>query len=67
LTSAYREKELLPLDELIDRLGMEGGGAVRVSLGAVSNFADVHAFVRFVRSFLDTVPDERGLRPRQRC
>src|SRR5262249_48694650 len=44
LTSAYREKELLPLDELIDRLGMEGGGAVRVSLGAVSNFADVHAF-----------------------
>jgi selenocysteine lyase/cysteine desulfurase len=67
LASAYRATEVLPLDELVARLGMEGGGAVRVSLGAASNFADVHACVQFVRSFLDTVPDERNLPARQRC
>jgi len=31
----------------------KGSGAVRVSLGMVSNLADVEAFVEFARSFLD--------------
>jgi selenocysteine lyase/cysteine desulfurase len=30
-----------------------GAGAVRVSLGLVSNFADAHAFVEFAKSYLD--------------
>jgi selenocysteine lyase/cysteine desulfurase len=32
----------------------KASGAVRVSLGLVSNFADVDSFVRFAESFLDT-------------
>ena len=67
LVNVYKEPELLPLDLLVARLGMEGGGAVRVSLGAVSNVADVRACVQFVQSFLDTVPDESNLPPRQHC
>jgi selenocysteine lyase/cysteine desulfurase len=67
LATAYRGTDRLSLDELVARLGVEGGGAVRVSLGTVSSFADVRAFVRFAESFLDTVPDERNLPLRQRC
>jgi selenocysteine lyase/cysteine desulfurase len=67
LTTAYHEVEPLPLDELVARLGVEGGGAVRISLGAVSSFTDVQAFVGLARSFLDTVPDERNLPRRERC
>ena len=31
----------------------KSSGAVRISLGLVSNFADVHAFLRFASAFLE--------------
>jgi selenocysteine lyase/cysteine desulfurase len=67
VATVYGEPAPLPIDELVARLGMEGGGAVRVSFGAVSNFADARSCVRFLRSFIDTVPDERNLPPRTHC
>src|SRR5262249_12344604 len=41
------------LDDYLERMGMPTGGAVRVSLGLVTNFADVHRFVEFAGSFRD--------------
>ena len=31
----------------------KSSGAVRISLGLVSNFADAHAFLRFASEFLE--------------
>ena len=59
------------LDDYIRVVGMPTGGAVRVSLGLVSNFADVHRFVCFAREFLDQCRREdeqvRGLPGAQLC
>jgi hypothetical protein len=46
---------------------MPTGGAVRVSLGIATNFADVYRFMRFATEFLDVsaVPDD--LPPRLGC
>ncbi len=38
---------------LTARTGVTVTGAIRVSLGLVSNFADVYHFVRFLRTFVD--------------
>lgn len=54
-------------DQFLADLGMRSGGAVRVSLGLVTNFADVYRFVRFARTFLDTFPTEHELPPRLHC
>jgi len=40
-------------DEFRRCIDDKSSGAVRVSLGLVSNFADVHAFVAFARQFLE--------------
>jgi selenocysteine lyase/cysteine desulfurase len=58
----------LSLDEYLAALGLPSGGAVRVSLGLVSNLADVEAFVDFVaETYRDRWPDYTGLSPRLRC
>jgi len=55
------------LDDYIRRIGMPTGGAVRVSLGLVSNRADIERFLVFARDFQDlaSVPDD--LPPRLAC
>jgi molybdenum cofactor sulfurtransferase len=55
------------LDEYIAALGMQSAGAIRVSLGLVSNLADVHHLVQFVQSFQDTSPGRQDLPPRRQC
>jgi selenocysteine lyase/cysteine desulfurase len=58
----------LSLDDYLTALGLPSGGAVRVSLGLVSNLADVEAFLRFVtETYLDRHPDYTGLGPRLSC
>jgi len=37
----------------IVRIDHKSSGAVRVSVGLVSNFSDVYRFVEFARSFVD--------------
>jgi len=54
-------------DQFLADLGMQSGGAVRVSLGLVTNFADVYRLTQFVQTFLDTVPTESNLSPRLHC
>ena len=54
-------------DQFLADLGMQSGGAVRVSLGLVTNFADVYWLVQFARTFLDTFPGESDLPSRLHC
>ena len=57
----------LSWDRFLADLGMQSGGAVRVSLGLVTNFADVYRLARFAETFLDTFPTESDLPPRLHC
>jgi selenocysteine lyase/cysteine desulfurase len=56
------------LDDYLTLLGLPSGGAIRVSFGLASTFADVDRFLRFAaESYRDTSPDPAGLSPRLRC
>ena len=55
------------LDDYVREIGLPSGGAIRASLGLVSNFRDVFRFARFADEFRDlaSVPDD--LPPRIVC
>jgi selenocysteine lyase/cysteine desulfurase len=56
------------MDGYLEVLGLPTGGAVRASLGLVSNVEDVERFVTFIEeTYRDRLPDRSGLRPRERC
>jgi selenocysteine lyase/cysteine desulfurase len=56
------------LDDYLGVLGLPTGGAVRASLGLVSNIADVEHLIAFLGArYADREPDGAGLRPRDRC
>ena len=55
------------LDDYLGLIGMPTGGAVRVSLGLVTNFADVHRFIEFAREFRDVTDVPADLPPRLAC
>ena len=55
------------LDDYIEQIGMPTGGAVRVSLGLATNFADVYRFMRFATEFLDVTDVPDALPPRIAC
>jgi selenocysteine lyase/cysteine desulfurase len=55
------------LDDYIELIGMPTGGAVRVSLGLATNFADVYRFMRFATEFRDVTEVPADLPPRLAC
>ena len=55
------------LDDYIRLIGMPTGGAVRVSLGLVTNFADVYRFMGFATEFRDLAEVPADLPPRLAC
>jgi selenocysteine lyase/cysteine desulfurase len=58
----------MTIDDYLPVLGLPTGGAVRVSLGLVSNLSDVERFIRFVvETSRDRAPDYAALTPRERC
>ena len=60
--------DLRTIDDYLERTGLPSGGAVRVSLGLVSNLGDVERFLDFAeQTYRDTEPDSAGLPPRLRC
>jgi molybdenum cofactor sulfurtransferase len=67
LPQLFKGEGGLSWDQFLGDLGMQSGGAVRVSLGLVTNFADVYRLVRFAQTFLDTFPGESDLPPRLHC
>jgi molybdenum cofactor sulfurtransferase len=67
LPNLYKGHEGITWDQFLANLGMQSGGAVRVSLGLATNFADVYRFMQFAETFLDTFPTESNLQPRVHC
>jgi selenocysteine lyase/cysteine desulfurase len=59
--------EGMVVEDYIGKIGLSSGGAIRVSLGIASNFADLHRFISFTEGFIDlsVVPDD--LPPRTIC
>ena len=55
------------LDDYIRLVGMPTGGAVRVSLGLVTNAADIERFLAFTREFLDLTSVPADLPARLAC
>jgi molybdenum cofactor sulfurtransferase len=62
-----RFEEGMILDDYIELVGMPTGGAVRVSLGIASNFADVERFIDFAAEFADLTEVPSDLPPRLAC
>ena len=67
LPKLFRGEGGMTWDEFLADLGMQNGGAVRVSLGLATNFADAYRFIQFAQTFLDTIPSEQDLPPRLHC
>jgi selenocysteine lyase/cysteine desulfurase len=55
------------LDDYIRLVGMPTGGAVRVSLGLVTNLNDVERFIAFAAAFRDLTSVPGDLPPRLAC
>jgi selenocysteine lyase/cysteine desulfurase len=55
------------LDDYIRLVGLPTGGAVRVSLGVATNFADVYRFLSFAEGFRDLTVVPTDLPPRLAC
>jgi len=65
---ASRRWRLRTIDEYLDLLGLPSGGAVRVSLGLMSNLRDVERFLDFAaETYRDRYTDSAELAPRLRC
>jgi selenocysteine lyase/cysteine desulfurase len=64
----FLRKRMTTVDDYLKVIGLETGGAVRISLGLASNVADVEAFLDFAeRTYRDRGTDLAGLAPRLRC
>lgn len=67
LRAARRSLGRATLEDYLPLVGMETGGAVRVSLGVASTLEDVEAFLAFAeRTYRDRRPDLSRLAPRTR-
>jgi molybdenum cofactor sulfurtransferase len=64
---AERFEQEMILDDYLGLVGMSTGGAVRVSLGIASNFADVYRFMAFASEFADLTDVPSDLPPRLAC
>ena len=61
------DQQNISYENYLNLLGLQSGGAIRISLGIATNFADVYHFLQFAQSFLDTSPHEQDLPPRTSC
>jgi selenocysteine lyase/cysteine desulfurase len=65
---AFPPPNVPTVDDYLELIGLPIGGAVRVSLGLVSDIRDVERFLDFAeRTYRDQQPDSHGLPPRLRC
>ena len=56
MVDCFGNEERASFEQCILAVKGKTAGAVRVSLGIATNFADVYRFLRFVRTFIDTSP-----------
>jgi molybdenum cofactor sulfurtransferase len=64
---AERFEDGMILDDYMRLVGMPTGGAVRVSLGVATNFADVYRFMAFATEFVDLTDVPSDLPARLAC
>ena len=65
---AFPPPSVATVDDYLKLTGLPVGGAVRVSLGLVSDIRDVERFLDFAeRTYRDRQPGRHGLAPRRRC
>jgi molybdenum cofactor sulfurtransferase len=67
LANSFREKERMTFEQFLHVIEDQKQGAVRVSIGLGTNFADVYRFVQFLRTGIDRgVPlAEKTMQPQQ--
>jgi selenocysteine lyase/cysteine desulfurase len=51
-----KQVERMSWDQFLAEVEMQSGETVRISLGPVTNFADAYRCLRFVQTFVDTLP-----------
>ncbi len=61
------EDSFVVFDDYVDAVGLQTGGAVRVSLGIATTFTDLYRFMRFASEFRDRATRDIGLSRRERC
>jgi molybdenum cofactor sulfurtransferase len=59
--------EGMTLEDYIRQIGLPSGGAIRASLGLVSNLADLRRFTEFASEFVDLTDIPTDLPPRIAC
>ena len=57
----------MTLDDYVRAIGLPSGGAVRASLGLVSNTADIQRFIAFASEFVDLSEAPADLPARTGC
>jgi selenocysteine lyase/cysteine desulfurase len=57
----------MPFDDFLGYLGLQSAGAIRLSLGFISNFTDIERFLQFAQTFRNLAPQASGLPPRTHC
>jgi molybdenum cofactor sulfurtransferase len=67
LKAGLKDGRLQTYDPYLRAIGLQSAGAIRISVGIVSNFADVQAFLGFAETFLNKVPSTAHLAPRTHC
>ncbi len=53
LTSCFRDKDSLSFEQFLHVIDGKTAGALRTSIGLVTNFADVYRYMQFASSFVD--------------
>jgi selenocysteine lyase/cysteine desulfurase len=65
---AFPPPDVPTVDDYLELTGLPSGGAIRVSLGLVSDIGDIEHFLDFAeRTYRDREPSRHGLAPRLRC
>ncbi|HEY7198647.1 MAG TPA: aminotransferase class V-fold PLP-dependent enzyme [Candidatus Dormibacteraeota bacterium] len=67
LAPSFAGQDPLSYDDYVRMLGLQSAGAVRVSLGLVSNERDVRRLLAFLETFRDRRHDTARLGPRRHC
>jgi selenocysteine lyase/cysteine desulfurase len=60
LEPCFRKKDQLSFEQFLQEIDGKTTGALRASIGLVSNFADVYAYVQFAKTFIGGTAELRN-------
>jgi len=56
LVNCLKDKDRMSYEQFVDVIDAQLAGALRISVGVASNFADVYWFMQFAQTFVDHMP-----------